>query len=147
MAQGGRMAGRAFTTWVLVGDGESQEGQLWEALMYAGAKRALGVVTVIDYNGVQLSSKVEDNVNPAPYKEKLEAFGWRVIETDGHDFSSLVPGLQKAAELAEGGPAAVVARTVKGKGVSFMEGDFRWHGQAPDKEQLRLALKELEGRE
>ena len=144
MAEGARLKGLNFNTWVLIGDGESQEGQLWEALMYAGAKQVPRVIAIIDYNKVQLSSRTEDNVNPAPYKEKLAAFGWRVIETDGHDFERLVPALEQAAKLAAQGPAAVIAHTVKGKGVSFMEGDFRWHGQAPDDEQLKLALAELE---
>ena len=144
MAQGARLAGRAFNTWVLIGDGESEEGQLWEAFMYAGAKQVPGIIAVIDFNRVQLSSKVEDNVNPAPYGSKLAAFGWQVIETDGHDFTYLVPNLEKAAQLAANGPVAVVANTVKGQGVSFMEGDFRWHGQAPDDEQLKQALAELE---
>jgi len=152
MAQGARLAAarspkrEVFNTWVLIGDGESQEGQLWEAFMYAGAKKVPRVIAIIDYNGAQLSSKVEDNVNPAPYADKLAAFGWQVLDTDGHDFSRLVPALEQAAALAAEGPVAVVARTVKGKGVSFMEGDFRWHGQAPDDEQLRRALAELEGR-
>ena len=144
MAQGAALDGQSFNTFVLIGDGESQEGQLWEALMYAGAKRVPRVVAIIDYNKVQLSSRVEDGVNPGPYADKLTAFGWRVLETDGHDLEQLVPSLEQAARLAAEGPVAVVAHTVKGKGVSFMEGDFRWHGQAPNDEQLKLALAELE---
>jgi len=146
IAEGARLNHLAFNTWVLLGDGESQEGQLWEAFMYAGAKKAPHIIAILDYNKVQLSSKVEDNVNPAPYGEKLSAFGWRVLETDGHDFDWLVPALEQAAQLAAEGPVAVIAHTVKGKGVSFMEGDFRWHGQAPNGEQLKLALAELEVR-
>jgi transketolase len=145
MAEGARLNGLDFNTWVLIGDGESQEGQLWEAFMYAGAKKVPRIVAVIDYNQVQLSSKVEDSVNPAPYADKLAAFDWQVIETDGHDFKWLMPNLRQAAELAAKGPVAVIAHTVKGKGVSFMEGDFRWHGQVPNDEQLKLALAEVKG--
>jgi len=146
MAEGARLNGLGFNTWVLVGDGESQEGQLWEAFMYAGAKKAPRLITILDYNKVQLSSKVEDGINPAPYGEKLSAFGWRVIETDGHDFEQLVPALEQAAKLTAEGPVAVIAHTVKGKGVSFMEGQFKWHGLAPNDEELKLALAELEVR-
>jgi len=146
MAEGARLGGREFNTWVLIGDGESQEGQLWEALMYAGSKRVQYIIAIIDYNQVQLSSKVEDGVNPAPYGDKLAAFGWQVLETDGHDFACLIPTLEQAAALAAEGPVAVIAHTVKGKGVRFMEGDFRWHGQAPNDEQLQQALAELEAR-
>ncbi|MCL1952078.1 MAG: thiamine pyrophosphate-dependent enzyme, partial [Oscillospiraceae bacterium] len=143
-AEGARLNSRAFTTWVLLGDGESQEGQLWEALMYAGAKQLPHIVAIIDYNQVQLSSRVEDVVNPAPYRAKLESFGWQVVETDGHDFELLIPSLEQASALSAAGPVAVIAHTVKGKGVSFMEGDFHWHGQAPNDEQLAAALAELE---
>jgi len=144
MAEGARLNGQSFNTWVLVGDGESQEGQLWEAFMYAGAKKTPHVIAILDYNKVQLSSRTENSVNPAPYADKLSAFGWHVIETDGHDFSCLVPDLENAAALAADRPVAVIANTIKGKGVSFMEGDFRWHGQAPNDEQLKLALAGLE---
>jgi transketolase len=112
--------------------------------MYAGAQRVKRLIAVIDNNRVQLSSKTDAYVNPMPLKEKLEAFRWAVIEADGHDFDSLVPALEQARALSEQGPAAVIADTVKGKGVSFMEGDYRWHGMAPNDEQLAEALREIE---
>lgn len=147
MAQGGEMRGRTFRTYVLVGDGESQEGQIWEAAMYAGARKVRRLIAVVDNNRVQLSSRTGENVDPMPYEEKFRAFRWRALTTDGHDFDALVPALREAAELSEDGPVALVADTVKGKGVSFMEGEYKWHGAAPDDGQLAAALAELDGEE
>jgi transketolase len=130
-------------TFVLMGDGEVQEGQVWEAALYAGAKRVPGIIGIIDMNGVQLASNTDEAVNLEPIVDKWRAFGWTVLETDGHAMGPLVAALEKARELAADGPVMVVARTVKGKGVSFMEGKHEWHGKAPNDKEFELAMKEL----
>ena len=144
IAQGGGMRGRTFRTYVLIGDGESQEGQIWEAVMYAGVRTVKRLIAVIDNNRVQLSSKSDENIDPMPYEEKFRAFRWQALTADGHDFDSLIPALRKAAEMSEAGPVALIANTVKGKGVSFMEGRYQWHGVAPNDEQLAAALAEID---
>ena len=130
-------------TFVLMGDGEVQEGQVWEAALYAGAKRVVGLVGIIDMNGVQLASNTADAVNLEPIVDKWHAFGWTVLDVDGHAMGPLVEALEKARDLAARGPVMVVARTVKGKGVSFMEGKFEWHGKAPNDKEFELAMKEI----
>jgi transketolase len=130
-------------TFVLMGDGEVQEGQVWEAALYAGAKRLAGIIGIIDMNGVQLASNTDEAVNLEPITDKWRAFGWTVLETDGHAMGPLVETLEKARELAADGPVMVVARTVKGKGVSFMEGKHEWHGKAPNDKEFELAMKEI----
>jgi transketolase len=128
IALGAKGRGLNFSTFVLIGDGESQEGHVWEALMYGGANQVKNLIAIFDNNGVQLSSTMRDNVNIAPLKEKLEAFRWKVLVVDGHDVAALDAVLRQAKKEAAGGPVAIVANTVKGKGVSFMEGLFAWHG-------------------
>jgi transketolase len=130
-------------TFVLMGDGELQEGQVWEAALYAGAKKVRGIVGIIDMNGVQLASNTNDAVSLEPITDKWRAFGWTVLDTDGHAMEQLVATLEKARELAAEGPVMVVARTVKGKGVSFMEGKYEWHGKAPNDKEFELAMKEI----
>lgn len=130
-------------TFVLMGDGEVQEGQVWEAALYAGAKRVAGLVGIIDMNGVQLASNTADAVNLEPIVDKWRAFGWTVLDVDGHAMGPLVESLEKARELAAQGPVMVIARTVKGKGVSFMEGKHEWHGKAPNDKEFELAMKEI----
>jgi transketolase len=143
IALGAEARGRTFSTFVLIGDGETQEGQVWEALLYAGAKGVKNLIAIFDNNGVQLSSTMGDNVNIMPLKEKLAAFKWRVFDTDGHDIAALDRVLAEAKKQAGEGPVAVVANTVKGKGVSFMEHRYTWHGKAPNDEELAAALEEL----
>ncbi|MDR1972142.1 MAG: transketolase [Treponema sp.] len=143
MALGGKERGLNFCTFVLIGDGESQEGQVWEALMYGGVKQVKNLVAIFDNNGVQLSSTMKDNVDISPLREKLEAFRWKVLPVNGHDIAALDTVLRQAKKEAAAGPVAVVADTVKGKGVSFMEGQFTWHGKAPNDEELQAALQEL----
>ena len=130
-------------TFVLIGDGESQEGQIWEAALYAGARKVRGLVGITDMNGVQLASTTAEAVSLEPIVDKWRAFGWTVIDVDGHAMGPLVEALEKARELSEDGPAMVVARTVKGKGVSFMEGRHEWHGRAPNDKEFELAMKEI----
>jgi transketolase len=133
-----------FCTFVMVGDGESQEGQLWEAAMYAGANRVRNLVLILDNNGVQLSSSVKDSVDISPVADKFAAFRWQALEVDGHDHAALVPALRAAKARSKEGPVALIAHTVKGKGVSFMEHQFIWHAKAPNGEELALALRELD---
>lgn len=143
IALGGAAKGMDFRTFVLLGDGETQEGQVWEAIMYAGAMKVPNLVAIFDNNGVQLSSTMKDNVDINPLPEKLLAFKWHVLEVDGHDVEQLDRVLRQARLRAAEGPVAVVANTTKGKGVSFMENQYSWHGKAPNKEQLEKALAEL----
>lgn len=145
IALGGAKRGKDFKTFVLIGDGESQEGQVWEALMFAGANKVKNLVAIFDYNKVQLSSSMLDNVNVDPLPQKVAAFNWKVVEVDGHDMDALEKTLKAAAADSANGPVAVIAHTVKGKGVSFMENKFEWHGKAPNDAQLAAAIAELEG--
>jgi transketolase len=144
MALGNKADGTGFTTFVLIGDGESQEGQVWEAALYAGALRVPSLVAIVDNNGVQLSARTKDVVSVEPLEAKWEAFGWTVLSCDGHDMDQVVATLEKAKADSVNGPVAVIARTVKGKGVSFMEGRHEWHGKAPNDEEFRIAMAELE---
>ena len=143
MARGGKAKGKDFAVYVLIGDGECQEGQIWEAAMYAGSHQTPRIIAIIDRNKVQLASKTSEAVNLEPFAEKWKSFGWKVFECDGHDMKSLVDSLELARAVSRTGPAVVVAHTVKGKGVSFMEGKWQWHGKAPNDEELTLAMKEL----
>ena len=130
-------------TFVLIGDGESQEGQIWEAALYAGARKLRGLVGITDMNGVQLASTTAEAVSLEPIVDKWRAFGWTAIDVDGHAMGPLVEALEKARALAEDGPVMVVARTVKGKGVSFMEGRHEWHGKAANDKEFELAIAEI----
>jgi len=133
-----------FRAFVLLGDGELQEGQVWEAALYAGARRLPRLVAIVDANGVQLASKTEDAVCLEPLEEKWRSFGWECASVDGHAMGELVAALEYARERAARGPVALIARTVKGKGVSFMEGRWEWHGKAPGDEEYRRAVAEVE---
>jgi transketolase len=129
--------------FVLMGDGELQEGQVWEAVLYAGAKRLPRLIGIVDMNGVQLASRTEDAVNVEPLADKIKAFGWTVLDTDGHDMVRLVDTLERAREISSSGPVMVIAHTIKGKGVSFMEGKYEWHGKAPNDAEYETALREI----
>ena len=129
--------------YALLGDGECEEGQVWEAAMAAAHYKLDNLCAIVDYNGLQIDGKVEDVIGPTPFKEKFEAFGWNVIEIDGHDFDQILAAFSLAKTL-KGKPTCIVAHTVKGKGVSFMENNASWHGSAPNKEQYELALHDLE---
>jgi transketolase len=149
MAMAARLSGSDVRTWVLLGDGECQEGQVWEAAMVAGRYQQDNLIAVVDHNGLQQfgwrGSDAHDRLAPAAPGElaaRFAAFGWRVLETDGHDMWPLVRTLEDAAR-PEGRPSVVVARTIKGKGVSFMEGDYRWHMGVPTDDEMATALAEL----
>lgn len=143
MALAARLDGRDSRVYVLLGDGEIQEGMVWEAFMAAAHYRLDNLVAFVDYNGLQIDGPVEQIMSPAPIASKLQAFGWIVIEVDGHDLKALMEALNQARTF-EGRPTAIVARTVKGRGVSFMENQVGWHGTVPDRQQAEQALAELE---
>ena len=136
--------GRAGTVFTLLGDGECEEGQVWEAAMFA-AHRGLGnLVAIVDLNGLQIDGATADVCDPGDLGAKFAAFGWDVTCVDGHDLGALVEVLGGAKRAGGDRPHAVIARTVKGKGVSFMEGQAGWHGKAPNAEELTIALAELQ---
>ena len=132
-----------FRVYTIVGDGESEEGQVWEAAMFAAAKKLDNLVAFIDYNGLQIDGSVEEVNSPAPFDTKFEAFGWNVITIDGHNFDEIESALNAAREC-KGKPTAIIAKTTKGKGVSYMENQVSWHGAAPNAEQAEIAFGELE---
>ncbi|WP_370520295.1 transketolase [Enterorhabdus sp. P55] len=143
-AAGLALDGRAGTVFTLLGDGECEEGQVWEAAMFA-AHRGLGnLVAIVDLNGLQIDGATADVCDPGDLGAKFAAFGWDVTCVDGHDLGALVEVLGGAKRAGGSRPHAVIARTVKGKGVSFMEGQAGWHGKAPNAEELTIALAELQ---
>lgn len=133
-----------FDVFVLMGDGELQEGQLWEAAMYAGCHKLTGLVAIIDYNKVQLAGTVAETLDLEPLAEKWKAFGWEALECDGHDIAEVVETIELARDLSKKGPVVVIAHTVKGKGVSFMEGKCEWHAKAPNEQERQQALAEID---
>jgi transketolase len=137
-----RLDGRDYRAYCLLGDGECQEGQVWEALMCAGYYRLDRLVAVIDRNGIQNDWYVKDTMELEPLDEKLRAFGWHVTTVDGHDIGQLIDAFEETKTVT-GQPSAIIARTVKGKGVSFMENNPDWHGKAPSKEEAAQALAEI----
>ena len=143
MALAGKMDGRDYFTFVLLGDGELQEGMVWESAMAAAQYRLDHLVAIIDYNRLQIDGPIEQVMSPEPIADKFEAFGWQVLSIDGHDLDQIVEALQ-SARIHRGGPTAIVAHTVKGKGCSFMEDRAEWHGNAPNQTQVQQALQELQ---
>ena len=143
MALGGKLQNADFRVYAILGDGEIQEGQVWEAAMYAAAKKLDNLVAFVDNNNLQIDGTVEEVNSPYPIPEKFVAFGWNVIEIDGHSFDEIENALNAAREC-KGKPTAIVASTTKGKGVSFMENQVSWHGAAPNAEQYEIAMKELD---
>lgn len=142
MALAGKLDQKGYRVWVLLGDGECQEGQVWEAAMAASHYKLDNLAAFIDFNGLQIDGRVEEIMNPSPLADKWRAFGWRVLEVDGHDVDALLEAASYASE-SRGAPTAIIAKTVKGKGVSFMEGQREWHGKAPKGEELSRALEEV----
>ena len=141
MALAGRLDGKDHHTFVLLGDGECQEGQVWEAAMAAGHQAPDNLVAIVDYNQYQLDGAIADIMELEPFAAKWESMGWAVRQIDGHEIEEVLDALKWAK--AHDGPACVIGTTVKGKGVSFMEGDNKWHGVAPDADELERALEEL----
>lgn len=143
MAQAEKIDGSEARIYTLLGDGELQEGMIWEAAMSAAHYGLDNLVALIDHNGLQIDGKNDDVMKVKPVGDKFAAFGWNVINIDGHDFDQICDAFKKARNC-KGKPTAIVAETIKGKGVSFMEGQAGWHGKAPDDEQTRQALEELD---
>jgi transketolase len=138
-----RLNGEKHRIFVLLGDGECDEGQVWEAAMAAPNYKLDNLTAIVDNNGIQLVGWNKDIMNLEPFGQKWASFGWHVIEVDGHNFAQLISAFDKAKEI-KGKPTVVIAHTVKGKGVSFMENNPEFHGKAPTPEELKIALKELE---
>lgn len=142
MALGAKLAGKSFRVFTVLGDGEIQEGQVWEAAMYASAKGLDNLVAVVDNNGLQIDGKIAEVNSPYPIAEKFKSFGWNVLEISAHSFDEIDAAFNAAAEF-KGKPSVIVASSVKGKGVSFMEDQVGWHGTAPNAEQYEQAMSEL----
>jgi transketolase len=142
MALSAKMQKKDFHVWVIIGDGESQEGSIWEASMAASKWKLDNLTAILDYNHLQNDDSVDALMPIDPPIDKWKAFGWHVVEIDGHNMQEVVSALE-AARLFKGMPTMVVANTVKGKGVSYMENVCEWHGKAPDHEQAKLAIGEI----
>ncbi|MBQ8986779.1 MAG: transketolase [Lachnospiraceae bacterium] len=143
MALSAKLRNKEYRVYTLLGDGEIQEGQVWEAAMFAGAKKLDNLVVIVDNNGLQIDGRIEDVNSPYPIDKKFEAFNFHVINVaDGNDLEQLDAAF-KEARATKGMPAAIIMKTLKGKGVSFMEGQVGWHGKAPDDEQYKVAMEEL----
>ena len=143
MALGAKMNGKDFRVYTLLGDGELEEGQVWEASMFAGHRKLDNLVVIVDNNGLQIDGKIDDVCSPYPIDKKFEAFNFHVINVDAHDFDALRSAFKEARET-KGMPTAIIAHSLKGKGVSFMEGSVDWHGKAPNDEQYAVAMADLE---
>lgn len=141
-ALAGRIDKKSYHVYVLMGDGECDEGQIWEAAMAAAHFKLDNLVAIVDRNGLQIDGWTKDIMNTEPMVDKWRAFGWHVIDIDGHDFNQLLEAF-KHAKTVKRQPTAIIARTIKGKGVSYMENNVDFHGKAPNPAQLEIALKEL----
>jgi transketolase len=142
MALAAKMDANPSRTFVVLGDGEIQEGQIWEAAMFAGFHKVDNIVCIVDYNHIQLDGFTKDIMDLAPLGDKWRAFGWHVIELDGHNIEAVQAAFHEA-EATKGKPTVLLANTVKGKGVSFMENNPKFHGAAPNKDEYEMAMKEL----
>ena len=145
MAIAGKMDGKDYRVYAILGDGELAEGQVWEALMSAAKYKLDNLCAVVDVNGLQIDGTTADVMPTEPLDKKFEAFGFHVIPVDGHDIAALADAFE-SAKAVKGQPTVLLARTVKGKGVSFMEGDYGWHGKAPNDEQYEKAEAEVKAR-
>ncbi len=143
MALAGKMDSESYRVYALVGDGESEEGQVWEAAMFASHYKLDNLCAVLDLNGLQIDGKITDVMNPTPHDEKFKAFGWNVFYADAHDFDSIEAAFTEAKAAQNGKPSVIIASSIKGKGVSFMEGQCGWHGKAPNADEYALAVSEI----
>ncbi len=143
MALSAKLSGEDYRVYTLLGDGEIQEGQVWEAAMFAGHRKLDNLVVIVDNNGLQIDGDIAEVCSPYPIDKKFEAFNFEVINVDAHDFDALADAFAKA-RATKGRPTAIIAKSVKGKGVSFMENQASWHGSAPNDEQYQTAMEELE---
>ncbi len=143
MALGAKLQGKSFRVYAPLGDGEIEEGQVWEAAMLAGNRKLDNLVAIVDWNNLQIDGVLDDVNSPCPIDKKFEAFGWNVITIDGHDFDQIDDAFT-AAKACKGKPTCIIAKTIKGKGVSYMEDKCEWHGAAPNAEQYEQAMAELD---
>ena len=142
MALAAKMDNKDYRVYTLLGDGEIQEGQVWEASMFAGHRKLDNLVVIVDNNGLQIDGKIDDVCSPYPIDKKFEAFNFHVINIDGNDFDQIDAAF-KEARATKGMPTAIICKTVKGKGVSFMENSAGWHGKAPNDEEYAVAMADL----
>lgn len=142
MALSGKISDETYKVYTILGDGEIEEGQVWEAAMFAAHYQLDNLVAVIDNNGLQIDGKIKDVMSPYPIDEKFRAFGWHVIVIDGHNFDEINKAFEEAETVANQ-PVAIIQKSVKGKGVSYMENQVSWHGAAPNEEQYNIAMAEL----
>lgn len=142
MALSGKISSDTYKVYAILGDGEIEEGQVWEAAMFAAHYKLDNLVAVVDNNGLQIDGKISDVMSPYPIDEKFKAFGWHVISIDAHDFDAIEKAFAEAEKIS-GQPTVIIQRSVKGKGVSFMEDQVSWHGTAPNEEQYNQAMTEL----
>lgn len=143
MALSAKLSGEEYRVYTLLGDGELEEGQVWEAAMFAGFRKLDNLVVIVDNNGLQIDGPVDEVCSPYPIDKKFEAFQFHVICIDGHDFGQIGRAFEEARQT-KGKPTAIIVKTLKGKGVSFMEGSVAWHGTAPNDEQYGIAMADLE---
>ncbi len=142
MALSAKISNNPYKVYSIVGDGEIQEGQIWEAAMFASHYNLDNLVVVVDNNGLQIDGNIEDVMSPYPIPEKFEAFGWHVIQMNAHDFDDIERAFDESEKIA-GQPVVIIQKSIKGKGVSFMENNVSWHGAAPNAEQYKQAVEEL----
>ena len=143
MALSAKVSGDSYRVYTVVGDGESEEGQVWEASMFAAHYKLDNLVMILDWNGLQIDGAITEVMNPTPHDEKLRAFGWNVITIDAHNFDEIEAAFAEARKC-KGKPTAIIARSVKGKGVSYMENACEWHGQAPKEDLYHVAVSDLQ---
>ncbi|MBO5670440.1 MAG: transketolase, partial [Clostridia bacterium] len=142
MALAGKLQNKSFRVYTVLGDGESQEGQVWEAAMFAAHYKLDNLCAVLDFNGLQIDGKITDVMNPTPLDDKFRAFGWHVIVIDGHNFDEIEAAFAEARTVS-GKPTLILSKSVKGKGVSFMENQAGWHGKAPNASEYEQGVNEL----
>ena len=143
MALSAKLDNKSYRTYTLLGDGEIEEGQVWEAAMFAGFRKLDNLVVIVDNNGLQIDGPIDQVCSPYPIDKKFEAFNFHVINIDGHDFDAIRAAF-KEARATKGMPTAIIMKTVKGKGVSYMENNAGWHGKAPNDEEYEVAMKDLD---
>ena len=143
MALSAKVSGDTYRVYSILGDGETEEGQVWEAAMFASHYKLDNLTAVVDWNGLQIDGPIAEVMNPTPYDEKFRAFGWHVIMINAHDFSEIEAAFAEA-KTVKGKPTVIIAKSVKGKGVSYMENACEWHGQAPKEDLYKVAMAELD---
>ena len=142
MALSAKVYGDSYRVYTILGDGESEEGQVWEAAMFAAHYKLDNLVAILDWNGLQIDGPITEVMNPTPHDEKFRAFGWNVISIDAHDFAAIESAFA-AARATKGRPTVIIAKSTKGKGVSYMENSCEWHGQAPKEDLYKVAIADL----